>query len=97
MASPALHLVLGCQHLPSCSFIPQATRRWQSCVAQLVSLCPCRGETLAVAWLGLGGDWDGFSYSVVGMRNREESFTLVGRMGKLGQRQPALRDNVRVT
>lgn len=52
MASPAVHLVLGCQHPPSCSFIPQATRRQQSCVAQLVSLWPllggnvsCQGES----------------------------------------------------
>lgn len=52
VASPAVHLVLGCQHPPSCSFIPQATRRQQSCVVQLVSLWPllggnvsCQGES----------------------------------------------------
>ncbi|XP_039237461.1 pre T-cell antigen receptor alpha isoform X1 [Pipra filicauda] len=49
VASPAAHLVLGCQCLPSCSFIPQATRRWQSCVlvAQLVSLWPYRGGNVS--------------------------------------------------
>lgn len=52
VASPAVHLVLGCRHPPSCSLIPQATRRRQSCVAQLVSLWAllggnvrCQGES----------------------------------------------------
>lgn len=70
MASPAMHLVLGCHCLPSCSFIPQATRRQQSSVAQLVSLWPlpggnvsCQGESPGS---GLAGNmwWLGWVFSV---------------------------------
>lgn len=62
MGSPAMHLVLGCQHLPSCSFIPQATRRRQSCVAQLVSLWPLPGGNV-----GCRGESPGSGYVVGGM------------------------------
>lgn len=70
MASSAMHLVLGCHCLPSCSFIPQATRRQQSSVAQLVSLWPlpggnvsCQGESPGS---GLAGNmwWLGWVFSV---------------------------------
>lgn len=93
---PALHLVLGCQRAPSCSFIPQATRRQQSCVAQLVSLCgPClvgisvaREKALAVAWLGFCGSWDGFSPQSCGTGEEGRKLHLGGKDGETGS-EPA--------
>lgn len=91
MGSPAVHLVLGCQHLPSCSFIPQATRRRQSCVAQLVSLWPllvgmsaAGVKALAVAmwWVG----WVFPPYSGTG--EERGKLHLGGKNGETGS-EPA--------